>query len=81
MWKALGFWLLRVLVEGMGVGGDGEFCKAVPVLLNFLSFLQFQSRNEIEDKGRQAPDKVSSSVTHFLSSVILARVGLCNLAL
>lgn len=48
-WETLRFWLLEVLVAG--VEGDWQVCKAFPVLLNFLSFLQFQSRNEIGNKG------------------------------
>lgn len=73
MWKTFRFWLLGVFVAGME--GDQEICKAFPVLPNFLSFLQLQSRNEVDDKGLSEPSKLSSSVTHFVSSSTVACVG------
>lgn len=74
VWKAFRFWLLGVFVAGMK--GDQEICKAFPVLPNFLSFLQLQSRNEVDDKWLEEPSKLSSSVTHFVSSITVACIGL-----
>lgn len=44
----------QILVAWGACGRDGGRpgnLQSFPVLLNFLSFSQFQSRNEVDDKG------------------------------